>query len=234
VNRTGNRAPERRELARWRFGESFDLPRSVVAAGGVLVIPTESSYGLGADPRNRAAVEAVYRLKGRDAGKPLPVVVAVAGDAVLVGVDPGSPELARAAACWPAALTVVLPLAVGAPALPAAAGARTVAVRVPDHEPLRRLLAAVGPLTATSANPSGGAPVVDPDELAALFAAAPGDTPAPLLVDGGVLPGGPPSTLVAFGAGGGVRVLRPGPVEVHRLDPGRRGGGREGSPGRGG
>lgn len=204
----------RNPLPSWRFGEPHEVPRRAVERGAVLAIPTESSYGLAVDPRNRQAVEAVYRLKERDAGKPLPVVVAAAADTALLGVDPRCRELARAAACWPAPLTAVLPLADGAPELPAAAGGPTVAVRVPAHEELRDLLAAVGPLTATSANPSGGAPIVDPAQLAAL---GDGGGVELLLVDGGVLPGGPPSTLVAFTADGAVEVLRAGPFDAGRL-----------------
>ena len=66
---------------------------ALLARGGVLAIPTESSYGLGADPRNPAGVEAVYRIKGRDAGKPLPVVVAGLEQLAGLGIDPGLPIL---------------------------------------------------------------------------------------------------------------------------------------------
>jgi hypothetical protein len=73
---------------------------------------------------------------------------------------------------------------------------------------LRALLAALGhALTATSANPSGGEPYLDPDALAAWLSAVP--EVETLIVDGGALPGGPPSTLVEW-APGAVRVLRPG------------------------
>ena len=196
----------------WRWG---DPPAELAAArarGAVLVVPTESSYGLGVDPGNPVAVAAVYRLKAREAGKPLPVVLADAAQAAALGADPAAPELARAAGCWPGPLTVVLPLPPGA-ALPAAAGAGSVAVRVPGHAGLRRLLAEIGPLTATSANPEGGAPVVDPAAVAELVAGADA-----VLVDDGVLPGGPPSTLVAFDAGGRPRVLRPGRLSLADLE----------------
>ena len=199
-------------VRRWRVGDDPSLPAAVAARGGVLAIPTESSYGLGADPRSRAGVEAIYRLKSREAGKPLPVVVADVGQLALLGVDSSGPEARRAARCWPAALTVVLPLEAGAPPLPAAAGGMTVAVRVPDHSDLRALLAATGPLTATSANESGAPPILDPRELAPLLAAA----PDALVVDAGVLPGGPPSTLVVFD-GPGFRILRPGRVTAGDL-----------------
>ncbi|HVR99302.1 MAG TPA: Sua5/YciO/YrdC/YwlC family protein, partial [Thermoanaerobaculia bacterium] len=60
----------------WRWGDPVGPLSELLARGGVLAIPTESSYGLGADPWNPAGVETIYRLKGRERGKPLPVVVA--------------------------------------------------------------------------------------------------------------------------------------------------------------
>jgi len=219
--------------ARWRPGDPPGTLFAAAARGAVLAVPTESSYGLAVDPRNRAAVEAVYRVKGREAGKPLPVVVAGADQLALLGVDPADSRAVRLAGCWPGAVSGVLPLRPGAPDLPAAAGERTVAVRVPDHPLLLEVLAAAGPLTATSANPSGEPPLLDPESVAALL-----DGRDALVVDGGRLGGGPPSTLVAFRAGGGWEVLRPGRVGAERLTvclgPAAGAGGREGSPGRAG
>jgi len=177
--------------------------RPLLARGGVLAIPTESSYGLGADPRNRTGVETVYRIKGRGTDKALPVVVADRGQLADLGIDPDLPILEPLSACWPGPLTVVLPLA---------AGAGTLAVRVPGHEGLRRLLAALGHgLTATSANRSGGEPILDPEDLPALLAGEDA-----VIVDGGILPGGAPSTLVAIESGTPV-VLRAGSFPVERL-----------------
>lgn len=193
----------------WRPGDPVAPLRALVARGGVLAIPTESSYGLGADPGNRTGVEAIYRIKERDRGKPLPVVVAGCGQLRDLGIDPGLPILEALSACWPAPLTAVLPTA---RPLPAAAGEATLAVRVPAHEGLRRLLAELGHgLTATSANRSGGEPMLDPGEVAELLA---GFDAA--VIDGGVLPGGPPSTLVAIEESGPV-VLRTGSYPVERL-----------------
>ena len=85
-------------------------------------------------------------------------------------------------------------------------------MRVPDHERLRELLAALGHgLTATSANVSGGEPVLDPARAAELLAGEDAK-----VVDGGVLPGGPPSTLVAI-EGDGLVVLRTGRFPAERL-----------------
>jgi L-threonylcarbamoyladenylate synthase len=219
----------RRPAPLWSWGDPVEPLAAWIARGGVLAIPTESSYGLAVDPGNPEAVARVYRVKGRDAGKPLPVVAAGVEQLARLGVDPEDPEVAPALAVlarlWPAPLTAVLPLTLPRTRpLPAAAGGATVAVRVPAHEGLRRLLAALGmPLTATSANPAGGAPVLDPEAAAALLA---GEDAA--VVDGGRLPGGPPSTLVAWrpgpgAAGGHFEVLRAGAFPAERLlDPAPR------------
>lgn len=200
---------EPRRLPRWRWGEPLERPRAVLAAGGILVIPTESSYGLAVDPRSRRGVEAIYEVKGRERGKPLPVVVADVEQAIALGVQPDLPQLRALASLWPAPLSAVLPLS---RPLAAAAGGTTLAVRVPAHRRLRKLLRDLGfGLTATSANRSGAAPVVDPAELDALVPAG-----RALVIDDGVLPGGAPSTLIAW-RDGGIEVLRPGAFPVARL-----------------
>jgi L-threonylcarbamoyladenylate synthase len=196
----------------WRPGDPVEPLRALLRRGGVLAIPTESSYGLGADPRNRNGVEAIYRVKGREARKALPVVVAGLDQLADLGIDPDLSILKPLSACWPGPLTVLLPIARSLRQLPAAAGETTLAVRVPGHEGLRELLAALGHgLTATSANRSGEAPVVGPQDAAELLAGEDA-----MVVDGGVLPGGPPSTLVAIEEGGPV-VLRTGRFPVDRL-----------------
>jgi len=198
----------------WHFGEPVAPLRAVLARGGVLAIPTESSYGLAADPRNPAGVAAVYRIKGRDAGKALPVVVADRGQLAGLGIDPDLPILVPLSACWPGPLTVVLPL-LPARQVPASGGGNSLAVRVPGHAGLRRLLAELGHgLTSTSANRSGGEPIVDPREAAAFFEERGADEV--MIVDGGILPGGAPSTLVAIEESGLV-VLRSGRFPVERL-----------------
>ena len=203
----------------WRPGDPVEPLRDLLRRGGVLAIPTESSYGLGADPRNRKGVETIYRIKGREPRKALPVVVADLGQLADLGIDPDLSILKALSACWPAPLTVVLPVTpVLGTELPAAAGEPTLAVRIPGHEGLRSLLAELGHgLTATSANRSGEEPILDPAELAELLAGE-----EAVVVDGGVLPGGPPSTLVALAALAAIEeagpvVLRTGSFPVDRL-----------------
>ena len=186
----------------WRFGDDPAVVREVVAAGGVVALPTESSYGLAVDPANPLAVEHVFRLKGRAPDKRLPVIAADRG---------GLPSAARVrsgiesllAGLWPAPLSLVLD--VDQP-LAAAGDGGTLAVRVPAHDDLRELLQATGPLTATSANRSGETPALEPETAGRLLRSAECTT---LLVDGGRLPGGPPSTLVRVD-GDRWHVLRPG------------------------
>jgi L-threonylcarbamoyladenylate synthase len=192
----------------WRFGDDPALVARALDRGAIVAIPTESSYGLAVDPRDAAAVARVYELKGRGSERALPVVVADLGAAVALGADAEDPALAWAAARWPAALSVVVRLR---QPIPAAASDGTLAVRVPAHAPLRALLAALGrPLTATSANPTGEPPYLDPEPLAAWLASRGADA---LVVDAGRLAGGEPSTLVAWRNGEPV-VLRPGRVPI--------------------
>ena len=195
----------------WSWGDPVEPLRELLRRGGVLAIPTESSYGLGADPRNRKGVEAIYRIKGREPRKALPVVVADLEQLAGLGIDPDLSILKPLSACWPGPLTAVLPIARSGE-MPAAAGEPALAVRIPGHEGLRGLLAALGHgLTATSANPSGGEPVLDPKGAADLL-----EGEDAVVVDGGILPGGPPSTLVAIEEAGPV-VLRTGRFPVERL-----------------
>ena len=198
-------------LPHWRWTDDPADLAAVVRRGGLLGIPTESSYGLAADPANDRGVQAIFRVKGRAGGEALPVVVADLEQAIALGVDPGAPGLAAVAALWPAPLSLVVPIA---RALPASAGRSTLAIRIPDHERLRALLRATGPLTATSANRSGEAPRLDPDSTARLLGAV-----DHRVIDDGVLPGGAPSTLVRWERGR-LRVLRPGRFPIERLPQG--------------
>jgi L-threonylcarbamoyladenylate synthase len=205
----------------WRFGEPIAPLAALLARGGLLAIPTESSYALGALPASAGGVEAVYRVKRRERGKPLPVVIAGLDQLAGLGIRADLPILRHLSAFWPGPLTAVLPIGGAggavAPAAPASAGTGSLAVRIPGHPRLLELLARLGHgLTATSANRSGGEPILDPREAAQLLAGE-----AAMVVDDGLLPGGPPSTLVAVAAAPddarGVVVLRAGRLPVEQL-----------------
>jgi L-threonylcarbamoyladenylate synthase len=167
--------------------EELSAARDLLAAGGLLAIPTETHYGLAADPSSESGVGRIFAAKGRDDGKPLPVLFGSRNQLAGLGIDAADERVARYLHIWPAALTVV---PVRAP-LPASRGSRTLGVRLPASALLRDLLAALGPLTGTSANRSGEPPLDDPASVERAFAGS-----IDLLVDGGTTPGGPSSTVL--------------------------------------
>jgi L-threonylcarbamoyladenylate synthase len=162
-----------------------------IRAGGVVAVPTETLYGLAVDPFRAESVERVFAVKGRVAGRALPLI---ASDADQVTERFGAlPVLARQLALrfWPGPLTMLIaaPLSL-APGV--VAGTGKVGVRIPAHAVARALCRACGlPLTATSANISGAEPSGDPDEVERCF----GDR-IDVLVDSGRTAGGLPSTIV--------------------------------------
>ncbi|MGD1148619.1 MAG: L-threonylcarbamoyladenylate synthase [Thermoanaerobaculaceae bacterium] len=177
--------------------------RSAVAGHGVTAIPTETFYGLAVDPRDNEAVGRVFDLKGRPVEKALLVVGASLAQLERLVVVPPDWR-SRLEAAWPAPVTVVLP---ACSRLAAGGAGRTLAVRVPSNDLLRALLEVVGPLTATSANRSGGAPLVSADDVADLLGHG-----LAVLLDGGDTPGGAPSSLLDL-AVDPPRLVRAGPWE---------------------
>ena len=173
----------------------------VVAESGVAVIPTESFYGLGADPRCADAVAKISAMKGRPHDLGLPVLCA---DWQQVESLVAVPEELRVklSRLWPAALTVILPCVAPVPA----GRNETVAVRIPAHDSLRALLYRVGPLTGTSANRHGEPPFTTAGEALGSLLEEPD-----LVIDAGPTVGGEPSTMVDL-CGGEPSILRQGPV----------------------
>jgi L-threonylcarbamoyladenylate synthase len=164
--------------------------------GGVAVVPTDTVYGLAARPTDADAVQAVYRMKGRPEGMHLPVLAASLSQVRELGVafTPGAEALARR--WWPGPLT--LAFAFGpAPDRPGWLDGRAeVAVRIPDHDFLRAVLAEAGPLLVTSANPHGAPTPLRAEDVAAALAGSVGSVDSVgLIVDGGPLTE-VPSTLV--------------------------------------
>jgi len=159
-----------------------------LTAGGVLLLPTDTIYGLHAVAANREAVARIAAMKERDGAKPFLVLAASAAQLEAMGCV--VPAILND--LWPAPLTAVLPH-----------GSTTVAARVPDVAWLRRLAGMAGPLASTSANRSGEPPVSEPSELARdLQSALDG------LVDAGPLHG-EPSAIVDF-TGSEPRFIREG------------------------
>jgi L-threonylcarbamoyladenylate synthase len=163
-------------------------------------------YALVAAAHDDAAVRRVFAIKGRDLDKPLPLFVGSGESAERAGV---LTEAARvlAARFWPGALTIVVPKRPGFASL-ALAGGDTVALRIPDHPIARAVLRDLSePVTATSANLSGGP---DPDTADEVRRQIGGDLD--LIVDGGACPVGLSSTIVDC-TGQEVAILRHGAID---------------------
>ncbi len=178
----------------------------ILAADGVMAYPTETFYGLGAILFSRKAVRRVFRLKARDAGKPLPLIVSDIDMIERLAAEPPPGFRLLAAEFWPGPLTLVLKAAPTFPAELAGPG-HTVAIRIPPAAWLRGLVAEIGlPVTATSANVSGEKELSDPTEVIRLFG-----NKVDVIVDGGMTRGGLPSTIVDLAAGE-PRFLREGAI----------------------
>lgn len=186
---------------------------AVLRSGGVAVFPTETSYGLAADPADRAAVRKIYAIKGRPEGKPLPLVASSRAAVEKVFVLRGEARLI-ATKYWPGPLTLVLPFK--KKRLPASAGCRDGAVRVPASAWARALARAAGGLvTSTSANRSGRPALHDPAGVRRTFKnkkAKKTATPD-LFLDAGRLPVRDASAIVRVKRGK-MEVLRQGSIRV--------------------
>ena len=176
-------------------------------AGGLVLLPTETVYGLGADAANPAAVAAIFEAKGRPRFNPLIAHVAdLATAARIADLDDRAYALARA--FWPGPLTIVAPIKdAGAVCDLARAGLDTVAIRVPGHPVSHAVLEAFGgAVVAPSANRSGR-----PSPTTFVDAVAETGDKAAVALDGGPCAVGLESTVVSV-LEGQPRLLRPGAV----------------------
>jgi L-threonylcarbamoyladenylate synthase len=161
----------------------------VLHRGGVVAYPTDTLYGLAVDPTSDLAVSRLFDLKGRDAAAAIALIAADPTQAEQAGRF-GPIERRLGASFWPGPLTIVVPAAATLSSLLAPRG--TLGVRVPDHAVARALAHRFGEcITATSANPSGGAA---PASAAGVVRAFPEGVD--LLIDAGPSRGGAPSTIV--------------------------------------
>lgn len=122
--------------------------------GALIVLPTDTVYGVGTRPDDPEATARLFAAKERPPGLTLPILVASHEDARRVGVF-DAPADALAAACWPGALTIVLPRTQTSAGWELGGDPATVGVRIPAHPLTREVLRATGPLAVTSANRSG-------------------------------------------------------------------------------
>jgi L-threonylcarbamoyladenylate synthase len=191
--------------------ENLSAAIEALKRGHVIVFPTETLYGLGADALNEAAVEEVFRLKGRDPSNPFPVLVA--DQEMLHTLVAEIPATAQRLMdrYWPGPLTLVLPGQKNIPK-PLCNPAGGVGVRISSQPIATLLVNRLGrPLTATSANPSGEEPARTIQEAKKYFAGQ-----IEVFVDGGILTSESGSTVVEV-MEDSIRVIREGKINAYEL-----------------
>jgi L-threonylcarbamoyladenylate synthase len=181
----------------------------VLTNGGMVAFPTDTVYGLGALAFDEQAVSKISEVKGRSIGKAIPVFIHDISQIsrVAAGVSSNCEKLAKR--FWPGPLTIVLPRNALVP--DAVTPLNTVGVRIPDFAPTLELLKLTGPLAVTSANLAGQG-----SSSTARGVHAHLNGKIPLILDGGVTPGGIPSTVVDCSENRPV-ILREGPISLEQI-----------------
>jgi len=174
----------------------------LLRAGEVVAFPTDTVYGVAV---SRAAdLPKLFALKDRPVDRRIPLLVADLAQATLAGWQADGRVEALARRFWPGALTLVLAMPDG----------ETQAFRAPDHPVALALIAATGPIFATSANRSDEPDTLGADEVLVAFATRPDELAA--VIDGGRVPGGVASTVVDCTVDP-ARIVRPGPISRAEL-----------------
>jgi L-threonylcarbamoyladenylate synthase len=193
---------------------ALEIDRAVEALrhGGIVVYPTETVYGLGAEAYCDTALERLGALKGGDRVKPVSVLVE--SRTMLETIVASIPDVAERlmAGFWPGALTIAFRARAGlSPVL--TGGGATIAARVSSHPVAQSLVERLGkPITATSANPGGSPPPVEAAVARTYFRKA-----VDVYLEAGPTPGGPGSSVVDC-SGEDLRLVREGAVSVARIE----------------
>jgi L-threonylcarbamoyladenylate synthase len=155
-------------MQRWRIAEApaaadLDEIAALLRGGGIVLLPTDTIYGLHTVATNDASIARLATAKGRDDAKPFVVIASSIEQLEEVGIDFPPDFRPSLGALWPAPLTAVLPLR---HPIAASRGASSLAVRIPAIPWLRDLVERTTPLASTSANRSGSPPISSPSQLA--------------------------------------------------------------------
>jgi len=183
----------------------------LIRRGQVVAVPTDTFYGLAADPFNLAAVEEIYRVKGRPENRALPILVCSIEQAALLARDQPPNFLKLAKKFWPGALTIVVEAAHGLP-LKVTANKGRVALRWPKSKVACAVIEQVGgPITGTSANISGFPSCSNAQELVKQLGER-----LPLILDGGETGATVSSTIVSL-EGDEWSVVREGQISEEEI-----------------
>ncbi|MBW1974597.1 MAG: threonylcarbamoyl-AMP synthase [Deltaproteobacteria bacterium] len=165
--------------------------RKLLDQGAIFVFPTETLYGIGTSAKHDKGVLKIFELKGRKPDHPLPLIAANPGAAFSMWKNPPDWLANLARSFWPGPVTFVFRASENVSRY-VTGGRGTVGIRV-SPQPIARLLAelASGAIIATSANVSGGEPVLEPEELSESFRKG-----VDVIIDVGPLSSKTPSTVV--------------------------------------
>lgn len=192
------------------WGPAIDEAVNTVSRGGLVVLPTDTVYGIGADAFSPPAVAALLSAKGR--GRQMPPPVLVPDARTVDGLCADVPDVVRdlVEAFWPGGLTIICR---AQPSLAWDLGETrgTVAVRMPDHPAALALLRRTGPMAVSSANRSGR-----PAALTARQARDDLGDAVAVYLDAGAAPGGVPSTILDA-TSGELRAVRPGAIGLEQI-----------------
>lgn len=181
---------------------------AVIRGGGIIAFPTETYYGLGADPYNIDGLSRLFELKQRSLSKAILVIIDNMSQLNQLIAD--FPESYRSLieTHWPGPLTLIFP-ALSSLSQLLTGGTGTIGIRMSSSGSAKKICKAAGiPITATSANVSGHPPATCADEIVRYF----GDK-IDLIIDGGVAATPECSTIVTVD-GNRLRVIRPGMIEI--------------------
>lgn len=180
------------------------MAKKVLEHNGLIAFPTDTVYGLASRLDSAKAIEGLFLAKGRDFNKAIAVLIGDVEQLSRVARELPESALKLAARFWPGALTLVV---YRLPELPDnLTPGETVGVRMPDHEFARKLLRACGPLATTSANLSGQANPLSAADVENQLGGR-----IDLILDGGLVPGGIPSTVVDC-TSPDIKILRQGAI----------------------
>jgi len=196
--------------------DSIFAAAEILSNGGLVAFPTETVYGLGGDATNKAAINNIYKTKGRPRSNPLIVHVKdTAAARAIVGFNENAEKLADA--FWPGALTMVLKRLDGVLCADVSAGLSTAAVRLPNHPVALALLEQADlPIAAPSANRAGR---ISPTAAGHVVFSLPGPEQAgpQMVLDGGPCQVGLESTVIDL-SGASPALLRPGGLAVEDIE----------------
>ena len=193
-------------------GAIDERAREVLLGGGVIAFPTDTFYGLGADPFNPEAVDKIYALKGREKNKPLLLLINSHSQLETLTKEVTPAHLALMNNFWPGPLTLLFEPArkVSKNVL---AGSNRIGIRIPGNAMTRNIISALKqPITAPSANHAGENPAINAEQVRQYFG-----NDLDLIIDGGVCQGGKPSTLFDP-ANIHAKLIRPGAIPFSDID----------------